>query len=92
MVASYTRVPPVRLSGLVCWRMRGGPPADLRWTSGRPPADLRRSSGGPPTDTSRTTGRPLDLLLQGVGRRVDGGLLYSGATCETLGPRVLEDA
>jgi hypothetical protein len=44
-------------------------------------------------DTSRTTGRPLDLLLQGVGRRVDGGLLiYSGAACETLRPSVLEDA
>jgi hypothetical protein len=70
MVASYTRVPPVRLLDPVCWRMLGGPPGD----------------------TSKTPGCPLGLLLQGVGRQVDGGLLYSGAACETLRPRVLEDA
>jgi hypothetical protein len=54
MVASYTRLPPLRLLGPVCWRMLGGRPAD----------------------TSKTPGCPLGLLLQGVGRQVDGGLLY----------------
>jgi hypothetical protein len=28
--------------------------------------------------------RPLGLLLQGVGRWVYGGFLYSGAACEAL--------
>ncbi len=50
-----------------------------------------RMLGGCPADTSKTPGCPLGLLLQGVGRLVDGGLLYSGAACETLRPSVLEE-
>jgi hypothetical protein len=34
MVASYTRVPPVRLLGPVCWRMLGGPPEGTLRTLG----------------------------------------------------------
>ncbi len=79
-------------SGAACETLRPSMLEDARQTSVGPPADLRRTSGGPPADTSRTTVRPLDLLLQGVGRRVDGGLLYSGAACKTLRPRVMDDA
>jgi hypothetical protein len=49
---------------------------DAWWTSGGHLQDLWR---------------PLGHLLRGVGRMADGGLLYFGAACEALRPRMLED-
>ena len=45
-MVAYTRVPPVRLLGPVCWRMLGGPPADTSRTSGAPLASSWRGLGG----------------------------------------------